>query len=348
MMNFNVGYQLREDDRFLETLVRYKDRVSEVYFSRGSMPNGRHSALRHAVYAPWEAAAKTDGELAYLASEGFQFNLLLNGACYGGESLSKKFFTEVLNTVDEVGEKFGLTSVTTTSPNLAHLVKVNFPDLEIRASVNMGVGTKNAVDFLSEDFDGFYLARELNRDLPALQALSDYVRSLGKKRYILLNSGCLNYCPARSYHDNLVAHEEEIASRDNAVVFRGLCADALSKPENQKRVLSLLNLVRPEDLALYEGLADGYKLATRVSPSPETILSAYAEGHYSGNLLDLTEPDHAGHFYPVVIENSRLPEGFGKQVSHCSKNCASCGYCVRAYEEAAVKLNDLFTDENRC
>ena len=344
-MKFAVGYQLTGNDRFLGEIIRWKEKIGEVYFSWGGLANGRHAADTVADLSPWEARERTVGELAVLAKAGIPFNLLLNGNCYGGDALSKPFFNTVCDTVDEVGERFGcLVSVTTTSPVLAHLIKVNFPDLEVRASVNMEIGTRVGVEYLAADFDGFYLARELNRDLPALKALAEYCRSIGKKVAILTNSGCLSHCPARQFHDNLVAHEREIMARDNAVAFRGVCDGFLR--ENPSAFLSRLNFIRPEDLPLYEGIVDLFKLATRVNPAPETVLRAYAEGRYAGNLPELLEPDHAARLYPAVIENKALPPDFGERVSHCGGVCRSggnCDYCHAAYLGAVRTLSDDVT-----
>lgn len=347
-MKFSVGYQLTADDLFMEAILREKEQISEVYFSWGNLPNGRRLADLHHSFAPWETRERTIEDLSTLSGAGIDLNLLLNGACYGGESLSKSLFQTVCDTVDEVGCRFGLRSVTTTSPDLAHLVRVNFPDLEVRASVNMCLRDLSACELLTADFDGFYMARELNRNLSALKRLSDGLKILDKKRYILANSGCLNFCPARPYHDNLVAHEEEIMKHDNAVSFRSLCSAFLAKEENRPLILSRLNLIRPEDLPMYEGLADGFKLATRVSSHPAEILTAYTSGRFSGNLFDLTEPDHARHFYPAVLDNSRIPEDFGKTVSTCTQDCSSCGYCRRVYEDALIEVGGFYTAESGC
>lgn len=347
-MKFSVGYQLTGDSRFSEAILRHREQISEVYFSWGSMPNGRHAATLHETLSPWEAKAKMEEDLSLFRDAGISFNLLLNGACYGDRSLSKAFFREVCETVEEVGSKYGLTSVTTTAPPLAHLIKVNFPDIATRASVNMGVATPSAAEYLAEDFDGFYLPRELNRDLPKLEEFSDALEKWGKTRHILANSGCLNHCPARSFHDNLVAHEAGIAQMDNAIPFRGLCAAWLENPEHRRMILSRLNLIRPEDLWLYEDLCDSMKLATRVSPDPTFILNAYTSGVCHGNLLDLTEPNHAGHFYPIVLENDKIPRDYGSLAANCAKKCDICGYCGRVYDMAATKIDDFFVADSSC
>ncbi len=347
-MKLTVGYQPMQSDAFVREIIARKDAVEEVYFSWGKMPNGRHAADLSAELPAWQVREKTESELALLAKHGLAFNLLLNGNCYGGESLSRAFFTEVCETVYEVGERFGLRSVTTTSPELARLVRRNFAELEVRASVNMGLGTPEAIDYLAEDFDSFYLARELSRELPALKRLSEHVRGLGKRPFLLANSGCLRHCSARNYHDNLVAHEREIMTRDNAVTFRGLCAEYFERSADPSLYLSRLSFIRPEDLPLYSGIADAVKLATRVSPNPCLILRAYAEGRYAGNLLSLLEPNHAGALYPRVLENRALPEDFGYFTSHCAHDCAECTYCRRAADGALRTLTDDVTVSGEC
>ena len=345
-MKLTVGYQTMESDAFLREIVRYKDRIAEVYFPWGKMPNGRHAADLSASMAPWQVRERIVSDLTALSREGLAFNLLLNGNCYGGDSLSRAFFTEVCEAVDEVGERFGLRSVTTTSPELARLVKRNFPELEVRASVNMEIGSPEGVDYLADCFDGFYIARELNRELPRLAALSAHIRALGKRPYILANSGCLRHCSARGYHDNLVAHEREIMARDNAVSFRGICAEYFERAGDPSLYLSRLSFIRPEDLVLYEGLADAVKLATRVNAAPSRVLRAYAEGRYAGNLLELLEPNHAGALYPRVLENRKLPEDFGRVTAHCAHSCETCRYCARAAEQALCELVTDVTAES--
>ena len=65
--------------------------------------------------------------------------------------------------------------------------------------------------YLEKDFCGFYMKRELNRDFEMIEKLHGWCKENGKKFYLLANSGCLNFCSAHNFHDNLVAHEEEIS-----------------------------------------------------------------------------------------------------------------------------------------
>ena len=52
--------------------------------------------------------------------------------------------------------KIGINSVTVTSPVIAKFFKANFEALEVRASVNMEIGTPEGMDYLTDSFDSFY------------------------------------------------------------------------------------------------------------------------------------------------------------------------------------------------
>lgn len=354
-MKWLVGYQLMESDSFMRELLRCKEQIQEVYFSWGNMPNGRHASNAHETLTESQARRCMEEDLQRLSDAGLAFNLLLNGSCYGARSLSRSLMMEVCDTVDELSDRFGLSSVTTTSPVLARVVKENFPDKEVRASVNMEIGTIAGMEYLADLFDSFYIKRELNRDLPALRELCRWCTDHGKKSYLLANSGCLNNCSARQFHDNLVAHEREIVQMNNAAAFTGVCGAYLSRAAKADKGVYLrrLNFIRPEDTGLYEGLVPAMKLATRVNRAPARVLRAYAEGHYAGNLLELLEPDHAQTLYPQVLENQRLPIGFGGRTAGCGHVCehgGDCHYCRDAAEQTLVSLTDVAVAESadRC
>lgn len=318
-----VGYQ--SDQGLMEAIFRNRRRVSEIYFPWGDFASGR------GVVRGNEAQRKMEQDLAVLASAGLGMNLLLNGNCYGRKALSRAFFQKVGDTVDFLVEFLNLSSVTTTSPVVAKFLKRNFPRLEIRASVNMEIGTATAMEYLSELFDGFYLKRELNRDWDRVREARRWCDSAGKKLYLLANSGCLNFCPARTFHDNLVAHEYEIAEMDNAFHFSGLCHEFLARAENRDRFLFVTNFIRPEDIPEYEPFFDGIKLATRTSRTPGTVVEAYASNRFSGNVLDLTEPSHSGSFYPLIFENALFPADF-------SANACSADFCEMVQKNVQLSL----------
>lgn len=345
-MKLFVGYQMCATDSFLNRILANRQKIQEVYFSWDTMPSGRSIVgLQQDLY-PWEAGARQREELAKIANAGIGLNLLLNANCYGAQSLARSFYQSTGDLVDYLARENNLVSVTTTSPVIGRFLRENFPGLDIRASVNMEIGTPEGMDYLSDSFDSYYVKRELNRDMETLRRLRRHADETGKKLYMLANSGCLNHCSARQFHDNLVAHEQEIARMDNAFTFHSACRGFLSRGNNREQLLRLSNWVRPEDLHHYEGLVDGVKIATRTSPNPAAILEAYAAGSYSGNVLDLLEPNYAALFYPTVLNNRAFPEDYFQVRHNCRKNCESCGYCAKVYKQIAETIADIYLSEN--
>ena len=339
-MRFMIGYQMTADNRFLSLMLRNKEKIGEVYFAWPDIPSGRgtmKSGKSDSLYAIQE---KLLSDLKLLSDAGIALNLLLNGHCYGRYSQARCFCEKIGDTVDFLASGFLLTSITTSSPLIAKFLKQNFPKLERRASVNMEIGTCEGMDYLAAFFDGYYLRRELNRNIGKIQEIRAWCLQNGKKLYALANSGCLNHCSAHNFHDNLVAHENEIREMDNAYEFSGICRSWLEQPEKRRDFLAVSNFIRPEDVNLYEGYFDGLKLATRVNRNPTAVAEAYFTGCCHGNLPDLLEPAHAEAFYPEILENSLLPADFGEHTLHCSHDCRNCSYCRTALEGALVNLND--------
>lgn len=299
-MKFMAG--LKNGDRnLLDCICQNKAHIYEVYFSWGDFPNGRASQLLSARYTPWELQDLQRQALQRLSDEQIKLNLLFNANCYGADSQSRAFFNKLGTTVEYVAEHYGLQSVTTTSPLIAKFIHQNFEGIEVRASVNMEIGTIQGMDYLSEYFDSYYMKRELNRDLDAIAGLHQWAQDNSKQLFLLANSGCLNHCSAHNFHDNLVAHEAEIAKMDNAYTFGGICHEYLSDPRHYRSLIEDTNFIRPEDMHKYERYFTAAKLATRIHPNPTAVVGSYIRGKYSGNILDILEPKHS--IYPYVIEN---------------------------------------------
>ena len=346
-MKLFVGYQLCQTDAFLKRILENRDRISEVYFSWGAMPSGRSATGLQKDLHPWEAEEQQRRQLRLLAEAGIGLNLLLNANCYGADSLSRSFFQSTGDLVDMLRSEWNLVSVTTTSPVIGRFLRQNFEDLEVRASVNMEIGTPEGMDYLADSFDSFYIQRELNRDMAALRRLRQHCDKAGKKLHLLANSGCLNHCSARQFHDNLVAHEQEIAKRDNAFLFQSACRQYLSDPAHRAKILQRSNWIRPEDLHRYADIADGVKLATRISPNPTAILDAYLQQRYNGNTLELLEPNYAQSFYPTVLDNGSFPPDYFDIRHNCSGNCDACGYCEKLYPKVTQTLADIYMMEEK-
>lgn len=295
-LQLSVGYQLPERYSIVEVIETYRDAVAEVYFPWFGMPDGRGVSVRYEA-----DQYLMEKELLQLRNMGVKLHLLLNANCYGKDALSEKFAETLEAILAFLTEKFDLSGVTTTSLFVAKVCKKKFPALEVRASVNMNIASRQAMAYVTDYFDGFYVARSLNRDPEAIRAL----RIPGKKLYLLANSGCLSNCPAHTFHDNLVAHEAEIDHDKSCWNFQGICWERYSKKSNQSHILADSTWIRPEEIDRYEGLVDGIKVASRTNPHFGTIIKAYAQRSFDGNMLSLCEPDFSKLMY---LENKAFPE----------------------------------------
>ncbi len=284
-MKFSAGYQA--DEAWVDALVARRDALCDVYFAFGSMPSGRKAVT---------SEERQLEDLGRIADAGIPLHILFNANCYGARAQARSFFAEIGDTIERFAADGALTGVTTTSPLLAKFVKDNFPQLETRASVNMEIGTVEGMDYLADVFDGYYLKRELNRDLAAVRRIKEWCDAHGKRLYLLANSGCLNFCSSHVFHDNLVAHEAEIAREDNGYAYGGTCWKWLAKPENRAKWMERTNWIAPEEVANYEGLCTAMKLATRINEHPVRILESYATGSHLGDIMSLLEPNHSALF----------------------------------------------------
>ena len=159
-----------------------------------------------------------------------------------------------------------------------------------------------------------------------------------KKLFALGNSGCLNFCSARTFHDNLVAHQHEIDHAGSLIAYQGQCTRYLTSGNNKENILAKTNFIRPEDVHLYEDLCDGMKLATRTNFNPMAIVHAYFNGKFRGNLLDLTEPAHSALYPGQIIANKLIPDGYTEFRLNCNKICENCNYCKEVQKKATITL----------
>ncbi|MDD3928040.1 MAG: hypothetical protein PHT33_15460 [bacterium] len=342
-MKFAVGYQATcsEAESFVDIVGDYREGIAEVYFPWGDMPSGRAALSDQRGYTDWQWQQRLEQDLTTIKSMGIKLDLLFNANCYGGRAVSTYLENRVASVIEHLGKVVeGVDTVTTTSLAVARTVKRYFPDIEVRASVNMRMGSIRAMDLVSGLFDGYYVQRDYNRDMSYLKEIRTWADKAGKRLYMLANSGCLSFCPGQIFHDNMVAHEQEI---DETVNIAGwtphVCWNLLRHRENWHKLLQN-TWVRPEDLHIYEDLFPVVKLATRMHAHPRMVIQAYVERCYRGNLLDLFEPGFSPTLAPYVIDNERFPEDWYEKTSRCSHRCEGCNYCREVFKDVLIRMDD--------
>lgn len=341
-MKYSIGYQLPdEDDSIVEIARDYPEHVGEVYFAWVGQASGRSPVGMTRKGIDPDAQAVMEEELRALSEMGVDLVLLINAACYGEEAISDEFAERTRALIRMLLDKFALSCVTTTSPFVARVVKQAFPLLEVRASINMRIGTIKGMQYLADCMDGYYMQREFNRDPERIQQIKAWCDENGKSLHMLANSGCLKDCSFQSFHDNLVAHEAGLRQRQNTLHrYPAYCWEYLTDTAHWVAILQN-TWIRPEDIHHYDQWFAMAKLATRMHANPRKVVSAYARGRFGGNLLDLMEPGYGPLFAGMVFDNTRFPVDWYERTTQCDKQCQRCDYCQTVLERVLVKVEDL-------
>lgn len=338
-MKFSVGFRLynEEEEKFSRVVETYREHISEVFFAWQDIPSGRGNIATRRGYTDWSAQIRTEEELRAIHEMGVKLDLLFNGNCYGEYAVSEKLANTVISVLEYLQDTVGgVEIVTTASPAIAHTVKTHFPQVEVRASVNMRIGTVKGMEYMADLFDSYHVQRDYNRDLNRLRQLKEWADKHGKKLILLANSGCFSFCSAQTFHDNMVAHEAELCEIQNLQNFTPyVCWRMLGDRKNWHYLLEN-TWIRPEDLHHYEDLFDTVKLATRMHELPGLVIGAYARRKYYGNTLDLFEPGFGRALAPFILDNTAFPEDWFAMTTSCDKQCERCGYCSQILERILV------------
>ncbi len=337
-MKFSIGYQLPDEyDSTAEIVEDFSEHISSVYFSAPG-----HSSARSAI-----DEADREGmmeELSYIHSLGTPLVALYNANCYGDGAISPEMKEDVIKNVGEMVDTLGISDITTTSPFIAQVIKREFPEIKICASVNMWIGTVQAMKYLGDNFDGYYMQRELNRDFERIEQLKSWCNEHSKQLKLLANSGCLYTCPFHTFHDNLVAHEKGVSKNENAMGnYPSPCWNLMRSMDALDAAATFLreSWIRPEDVKHYEPYFDEMKLATRMHSNPRRVVSAYVRGRFTGNLFDLTEPSYSIRFKSHILDATKIPSDWFDRMKKCSRNCESCDYCRTVAKNALVNKAEL-------
>ncbi|MFP4029880.1 MAG: hypothetical protein ACLFWL_19055 [Candidatus Brocadiia bacterium] len=339
-MKFAVGYQLAGDNQesFVDVVRDYAGDIEEVYFPWVNAASGRAMLGTRNGYVDWTAQERLEADLKEFRIMGMKLDLLFNANCYGQRAISRHLQAEVASVLEHLQDVVGGADVvTTTSPAIGHTVQQYFPEVEVRASVNMRIGTVEAMGYVGDLFDSFYLQRDYQRDVRYVREVKDWCVQYGKDLLILANSGCLRLCPGQIFHDNMVAHDAGIDEMDKVDDFLPhVCWREYRDRSNWPSILQA-TWIRPEDLHHYEGVINTVKLATRMHDRPRAVLDAYTARQWQGNLLNLFEPSFSTAFAPYFIENGRFPDDWFAHTSTCDRRCHRCDYCDQVLENVLVK-----------
>ena len=321
---FAIGYDYSENKSFIKVIEPYISTIKEVYFSWPGMISGRPVVDAKITE---KVKAKLFTDLSWCRSNNIMLDLLFNANCYGEIAYSETLRYQVYDIIEELKSN-GLFPevVTTTSQYIAKVIKIKYPEIDIRASVNMRIESTKSMEFISDIFDSFYICRDIQRNLDTIKRFYDWSEKHNKKMCLLANSSCLRCCPVQIWHDNFICHENWRGEEQEFILrypYR-LCGRHLSNDDNLVDVLRM-SWIRPEDLHYYEPFVHTIKLATRRTSYPELMLQAYCQGSYDGNLLEVIGINRKD----IIFDNKSFPDNWveSKIAQDCALNCNECGKC---------------------
>lgn len=337
--NFSIGYYRGNEwgDTILDVLSDYPQ-IREVYFPLPDQDSGRCSLSYN--NDSQEVLRELHDNLDAIRRLGIRLNLLLNASCYSDRLKDSSFTDDLRERLFMYVEDFGVSSVTTTQPSFALMIKHLFGEkVETRASVNMFLSSIDSMKFLDEEFDAYYPTRELYRSIDTLAKWREWADSHGKKLYALVNSGCMAFCPWAITDNNTTAHGiNDLHMADGTEI--PTCVSWFSKHKDLSSIVRGC-FIRPEDVPYYSELFDGFKIATRAHFLPRLAVRAYIKGSYPGYLTDILEPSNT-HFFMSgdCIANDLFPQDWFRKTSRCGRACHKCDYCDKIAGSIALKYND--------
>jgi collagenase-like PrtC family protease len=335
----------------LEPLQAETGRIHEVYgsLSRSIVGSGRPARrlVQHGGTPTFEHVREFT-ERAH--GMGIRVNYLLNAATLNMSEYTAAGRREIVEYVAEVADT-GVDMVTIAVPYLIELVRAEFPELPVSVSVICEVDTTHELRLWERHgVQRVQLAEECNRDMALLEQLT---KAATVDLSLVVNNGCLRFCPYRNYHNTLCTQGSQSERPAHGYIDYPLLKCSAIRALEPVEILRS-PWVRPEDVKYYHekfGI-ELFKIAGR-QLTLENILnmaSAYARGAYEGNFMDLLATptvDFSSHPMtaalaaergperyrrpPIYIDNARL--GKLTRALHArggcggTRDCDECGLC---------------------
>ncbi len=325
---FAFGYYFgkRAGFSFRDLAEQYAPFLQEVYFPWPGLLSAREISGD-----PVPLRKQIVDDMRFCRAKGLRLDLLINATCYGDKAMTSDQRLDYYGNLKEM-DKVGIMPeiITTTSPYIATITKKLNASIDRRASVNMRLLSTIAMEYVADEFDSFYLCRDLQRDLPTVKMFAEWGKKTGKKICMLANSGCLRFCPWQTFHETLLSHNfPHIYGEMKALDIPPTLCVGMVQSKQYEEILRA-SWIRPEDLHRYEPYVSVFKLSTREADRPDLILKAYTSGTFDGDTLLLLDPGFSYFVRPYIFDNKAFPKEWseGKIAGKCASNCTHCGKCT--------------------
>lgn len=340
------------DEEYVDFLARNVERLTSVHFSLYD-PTLCDARQRMEAHKPQSIIAG----LNKLGST--QRFVLLNSRLHDPQRyFDAKHLTQATDRLTMLADEAGIEGLIFGDPYYLQALGSHAPKLAARLeavpTVNAQLDSPGRVYAMLEMIrdtpfrppSKLVLDRNLNRDFDRLEATVNALRrSLPDIRlHLIANEGCLHHCPYKPTHNAHISMVNQKLCDDRTFAINreyGCIRRFLQHPES----FLVSPFIRPEDMDHYAPYVDGIKLCGRNKGTKFLMnaFSAYANGQYEGNLLDIMDAmgDLSGH---VHIHNERIPDDFVHRVGRCNSNCTECRYCSDIAKTAVKRLDVQIPD----
>lgn len=322
-LEFSAPYN--NDPETLEEILQLKDlagnRIREIYLSG---PQEYAGSGRITPKLTLKAFLRV---VERIHREGIRVNLVVNATCEGTQWYSPRRIEAFLEYMRLVHLEHGVEAVTVANPFYLRILKSQFPNLEITASVLADIDcVQRASIYSSMGADLITPDANINRDLGLLERIRNCA-GIGLK--LMVNEGCLYKCPFGKFHFNYISHKSRELGEIEGDAFFANCLQVTLRDPSQ---ILKSGWIRPEDLEKYGKVSRFFKIVGRARPKSMVIrtIRAYMEQRWDGDLLDIVSSS-LNRFtieYGAYLNNKSLDEhGFFEKVTTCRYQCDHCGYC---------------------
>ncbi|NOZ19662.1 MAG: hypothetical protein GXP25_01095 [Planctomycetes bacterium] len=322
MLKFSIGFN--GSIAFTDAIQRHRDRIEEIYFAPPGLTSGRASAGRLGTHSYTLCLHQM---LVQARDLGIPTNAVFDTLCVGSDYGSNRQGEKIVSIMRIHTELYKVGAATFVSPIDAQLVKRQFPQVKVCASVNMFVRNPVQAREVAPFCDVLILDRTINRDLDAIQAIK---RETGKEIRLLANEACVFECRNRIQHLNHLSHQQGLGTRS--------FFPCIHQYERDHATILKAPIIRPEDLHHYEGVADSIQLSTRITADDrlDLMLQAYTSGQFSGNLFGIVESPGLDGYIAMkrrrdgqdpYFNNAAIPPDFWERATRCGTLCRDCTYC---------------------
>lgn len=262
--------------------------VHEVYGSLSKSVVGSGRPAMRLAQQGGEPTFETVGDFVRRAHDaGIRVNYLLNSIVLSNGEYTTRGRREILDYVARIDEA-GVDIVTISVPYLMELVRAHFPDLPVCVSVVNELASVHGIATIREfEPERMHVSEEVNRDHGLLRRLAD---ACGVELSLVVNNGCLRFCPYRGYHHSLCSQGSQTAREAHGYVDWPLLRCSRARASEPVEIFRSPWL-RPEDLPFYADRfgIEHFKIAGRQLPLQWIlrVTEAYARCRYDGNLMDL-------------------------------------------------------------